>query len=122
LDNDNKPQPPYFGLKMLHTVAKPGDAFVSASSPMDNLAVHAVKRRDGGLSLMLINKDPSQNISATVTVDGYNYAAKGTRYEWGKVTMEAGKDITESPMDGLGSTFTVVVPRYSITAIVIPKS
>jgi len=36
--------------------------------------------------------------------------------------MEAGKDITESPMDGLGGTFTVVVPHYSITAIVIPKS
>ena len=122
LDNDNKPQPAYFGLKMLHTVAKPGDAFVAASSPMDNLAVHAVKRRDGGLSLMFINKDPSQNISATVTIDGYNYAAKGTRYEWGKVTMEAGKDITESPMDGLSGTFTVVVPHYSITAIVIPKS
>lgn len=122
LDNDNKPQPPYFGLKMLHTVAKPGDAFVAASSPMDNLAVHAVKRRDGGLSLMFINKDPNQNISATVTIDGYSYAAKGTRYEWGKVTMDAGKDITESPIDGLGSTFTVVVPHYSITAVVIPKS
>jgi hypothetical protein len=81
-----------------------------------------VKRRDGGLSLMFINKDPNQSITATVTVDGYGYAAKGTRYEWGKVTMEAGKGITESPMDGLGSTFTVVVPHYSITAIVIPKS
>jgi len=122
LDNDNKPQPAYFGLKMFHTVAKPGDTFVSASSPMDHLGVHAVKRRDGGLSLMFINKDPNQNISATVTIDGYNYAAKGTRYEWGKVTMDAGKDITESPMDGLGSSFTVVVPHYSITAIVIPKS
>jgi hypothetical protein len=122
LDNDNKPQPAYFGLKLFHQVARPGDVFVAASSPMDLLSVHAVKRRDGGLGLMFINKDPNQSITATVTVDGYNYSTKGTRYEWGKLTLEAGKGITETPIENLGGTFTVVVPRYSITAIVVPKS
>ena len=122
LDNNNQPQPAYFGLKLLHQVARVGDTFVPASTPMDRLSVHAVKRRDGGLGLMFINKDPIQSITATVTVDGYNYAAKGTRYEWGKTTLESGKGITEAPIDGLGGTFTVVVPRYSITALVIPKS
>jgi len=121
LSNDNEPQPAYFGLKMFHQVAKPGDVFVAASSPMDTLGVHAVKRRDGGLGLLFVNKDPVQNITVTVTVDGYSYAAKGTRYEWGKQTLEAGKGITEAPIDNLSGTFTVVVPRYSITAIVIPK-
>jgi hypothetical protein len=121
LGNDNQPQPPYFGLKMFHQVAKPGDTFVAASSPMDLLAVHAVKRRDGGLGVLFINKDPNQSITATVTVDGYNYATKGTRYDWGTQTLEAGKDITQAPIENLGATFTVVVPRYTITAIVIPK-
>jgi hypothetical protein len=121
-DNNNQPQPAYFGLKVLHQVARVGDTFVAASTPIDRLSVHAVKRRDGGLGLMFINKDPVQSIAATVTIDGYNYATKGTRYEWGKATLEAGKGITEAPIDGLGGTFTVVVPRYSITALVIPKS
>ncbi len=122
LSNDNEPQPAYFGLKLFHTVAStPGDTFVAASTPMDLLGVHAVKRRDGGLGLMLINKDPNQSITATVTVDGYNFASKGTRYEWGKATLDAGKGITEAPVDGLGGTFTVVVPHYSIVAIVVPK-
>ena len=121
LSNDNQPQPAYYGLKMFHQVAKPGDVFVAASTPMDALAVHAVKRRDGGLGLLFVNKDPVQNVTVTVTVDGYSYAAKGTRYEWGKQTLEAGKGITEAPIDNLSGTFTVVVPRYTITAIVIPK-
>ncbi|MGA1985241.1 MAG: hypothetical protein ABSG72_03140 [Candidatus Sulfotelmatobacter sp.] len=121
-DSNNQPQPAYFGLKVLHQVARVGDTFIAASTPMDRLGVHAVKRRDGGLGLIFINKDPVQSIAATVTVDGYNYATKGTRYEWGKVTLETGKDITQAPIDGLGGTFTVVVPRYSITALVIPKS
>jgi hypothetical protein len=122
LDSNNQPQPAYFGLKMFHRLAKVGDTFIAASSPMENLSVHAVKRRDGGLALMFINKDISQSIAATVTVDGYNFATKGTRYDWGKWGSEVGKDITETPIDGLGGTFTVVVPRYSIAVIVVPKA
>ncbi len=122
LDNNDQPQPAYFGLKLLHQVAHVGDTFVVASTPLDRLSVHAVKRRDGGLGLMFINKDPVQSIAATVTVDGYSFAAKGTRYDWGKPGSDAGTNITEAPVDGLGGTFTVVVPRYSITALVIPKS
>jgi len=121
LDNNNQPQPAYFGLKLFHLVATPGDTFVAASTPMALLSVHAVKRRNGGLGLLLINKDPNQSIAATVTVDGYNFATKGTRYDWGKPGSDAGTNITEAPVDGLGGTFTVVVPRYSIVAIVVPK-
>lgn len=121
LDNNNQPQPAYFGLKLLHQVAHVGDTFVAASTPLDRLSVHAVKRRDGGLGLMFINKDSVQSITATVTVDGYSFATKGTRYDWGKPGSDAGTSITEAPVDGLGGTFTVVVPRYSITGLVIPK-
>jgi hypothetical protein len=89
---------------------------------MDMLAVHAVKKRDGGLGLLFVNRDPSQSITATVTVDGYNFATKGTRYDWGKPGSDPGKEITETPVENLGGTFTVVVPRYSIAAIVVPKA
>ena len=122
LDNKNQPQPAYYGIKLLHLVVRPGDVFVAVTSQMDTLAVHAVKRRDGGLGLLLINKDLARSITATVSVDGYNYATKGTRYDYGKLTIDAGKSITEAPIENLGPTFAVEVPRYGITAIVIPKA
>ena len=126
LDSNDKPQPAYYGIKMLHEIARPGDVFVAAKSEADPanvpLAVHAVKRRDGGLGLLLINKDLVHSIIATVAVSGYNFATKGTRYDYGKLTIEAGKDITETPIENLGPTFNVEVPRYGITAIVIPKA
>ncbi len=122
LDDKNKPQPAYYGIKLLHQVAGVGDTFVTASTPMDTLAVHAVKRRDGGLGLLFINKDLIRSVAVTVSVNGYNYATTGTRYDYGKLTIEAGKDITEAPLTGLGPTFTVEVPRYGVTAIVIPKA
>jgi hypothetical protein len=126
LDNKNEPQPAYYGIKMLHQAAGPGDIFVAATSQADPvlvpLVVHAVKRRDGGLGLLLINKDLLHSVTATVSVNGYNFATKGTRYDYGKLTMDAGKQITEAPIENLGPTFTVEVPRYGITAIVVPKA
>lgn len=126
LDSNNQPQPAYYGVKLIHQIARPGDVFIGASSEADPglvpLAVHAVKRRDGGLSLLFINKDQARSVTATVSVNGYSYASKGTRYDYGKATIDAGKQIMETPVDNLGSTFTVEVPRYGITAIVIPKA
>ncbi len=122
LDNDNKPQPAYYGIKMLHQVAGIGDVFVAANSPVDTLTIHAVKKRDGGFGLLLINKNLIQSFAVTVSVTGYNYATKGTRYDYGKLTLDAGKNITETPIENLGPTFTVEVPRYGMTAIVVPKA
>jgi hypothetical protein len=122
LDDKNQPQPPYYAIKLLHQIARPGDVFVGAESQMDTLAVHAVKKRDGGFGLLLINKDLARPVSVTVTVNGYNYGTKGTRYDYGKPNLDAGKTITEAPIENLGPTFTVEVPLYSITAVVIPKA
>ncbi len=122
LDNKNQPQPAYYGIKLIHQVANVGDTFVGATSAMETLAVHAVKRRDGGLGLLIINKDLTRAVTVTVSVNGYNYATKGTRYDFGKLTLDAGKTITEAPIENLGPTFNVDVPRYGVTAIVIPKA
>ena len=122
LDTKDQPQPAYFGMKMVHEIARVGDSFVNADSSLNTLVVHAAKRRDGGLGILLINKDLVHTAAATLTINPYSYAAKGTRYDYGKETVEAGKDIVESPIDGLGGTFTVEVPRYGIVAIVIPKA
>jgi len=122
LDYKNQPQPGYYGIKLLHQIAQTGDTFVDANSGTDTLLVHAVKRRNGGFGLLLINEDLSRDMNVAVSVNGYNYATKGLRYDYGKSTIEAGKGITEAPIENLGPTFTVQVPRYSMTAIVIPKA
>lgn len=122
LDNNNQPQPPYYGIKLLHQVVGIGDVFVGATAQSETLAVHAVKKRDGGLGLFLINKDIARSVTVTVSVNGYSLASKGTRYDYGKPTIDAGKNITEAPIENVGPTFTVEVPRYSITGIVIPKA
>jgi hypothetical protein len=121
LDYKNQPQPAYYGIKLLHEVAQVGDMFVNSSSQLDALRVFALKKRNGGVGLLLINKDLARSVSATISIAGYNYATKGIRYDYGKLNIDGGKDITEAPLENLGQTFTVEVPRYGITGIVIPK-
>lgn len=121
LSEDYKPQPAYYAIKLLHTAASPGDAFVSASSPLEYFDSYAFKRRDGGLALLFVNKILDRPVVATVSVPGYNYAKSGTKYDWGKAESDAGKGITETPIENLGGSFNVEVPRMGITVVVIPK-
>lgn len=113
--------PAFMGMAMLHIVARnPGDVFVKADSNSSTVAVHAVRRRDGYLGLMLINEDPGGDATVTVQITGGNVAAKGRRIDWGQQQQKAGAQFAQSAIDGLGSTFTVTVPAYTVTDILVP--
>ena len=120
MDSQGKTGPVYEGLKMLHTAAGPGDTFVQANSAVRELAVYAVKRRDGGMAMVFLNKNPEHTITTSVSISGYNFAGKGVRYDWNKETVLAGKGVTQAPIENLGANFTIDVPRYGITVVVIP--
>ncbi len=122
LSEDYKQEPAYYAIKLLHTAASPGDAFVSASSPLEYFDSYAFKRRDGGMSLLFVNKNLDRSVTASVSVPGYNFAKSGTKYDWGKAESDAGKDITQTPIDNLSGNFNVEVPRMGITVVVIPKA
>jgi hypothetical protein len=122
LSDDDKQQPAYYAIKLIHTAAQPGDTFVTATSPQDYFDTYAVKRRDGGLALLFVNKTYDRSVTASVSVDNYTYAKSGTKYDWGKAESDAGKGITEAPIDNLGGTFNVEVPRLGVTVVVIPKA
>jgi hypothetical protein len=122
IDDSNKPKPAYYGIKMIHEMGQPGDVFVTTTNSLDALGVHAVKRTDGGLGLLFVGKEIGQSYKVTVSINGYNYATKGTRYDWNQGSLDAGKDVTSAPIDNLGPTFTVDVPASGIVAIVIPKA
>jgi hypothetical protein len=123
LDQGNQPRPAYFGYQMVHILAfQPGDAFVASTSNSSQLAVHATKRRDGSYGLLLINKDPKQAAQVAVHYSGDAPPAKGFRFDYGDEAFKAGKGLNRTPLDNLGATFTVEVPAYTATAILIPKA
>jgi hypothetical protein len=123
LDEGNKPRPAYYGYQMVHILAyQPGDAFVATQSNISLLSVHATKRRDGSYGLLLINKDPRQSAQVAVHFTGDTPAAKGIRFDYNEDALKADKGLNRSPLDNLGASFSVDVPPYTTTAILIPKA
>jgi hypothetical protein len=114
----NTPFPPYFGVQMVHYLARPGDGFVAASSDNDLVGAYAAIRKDGYLGIMLINKDPKN--AATVQVSVQNAKLYGTtyRYEY----LPGGKSLVTSKVKRLGQSFMVTVPPYAITDLLIPEA
>ncbi|MBW8806466.1 MAG: alpha-L-arabinofuranosidase, partial [Catenulisporales bacterium] len=65
------PFPTYWGIRSLTALAAPGDTMVKASSGNPSVAVHAVRTRGGGLNVMLINKDPANPVTASLSYAGF---------------------------------------------------
>lgn len=113
--------PAYYGLQMLHTIVhSPGDALVDTQSNSQMLGAHAARRRDGFVGLMLINKDPQNAVTVTVTFKNGSVGSAGRRIEYAGGQPSAEAKLAVSPFSAPGEEFTVTVPPYTITDILLP--
>lgn len=122
LDDQNNPKSVYYALQLIRKIFRPNDTVVSSSSNRDSLTVHAVKRPDGNLGLVLINEDPQREATVKITSKGASLGARGARVDYGKGAIPAGVALAATPFDGAGNTFEVTVPAYTMTGIVVPKA
>jgi len=120
------PFPSYYGIQMLNDLGHPGDTMVLSSSSTSLLRVHAIKRTDGSVSILLLNDDPSNSDTVTVSVNGPKLSTKGTRYDFGpsQVTApaSAANAPTKSRISHVGNRFTITVPAYTESVVIIPHS
>ena len=121
------PYGPWYGVSLSSTVARPGDNMVAATSSSSLLRAHAVSRTDGKVGIVLVNDDPSNNTTVSVSVSGTTLSTSGTQYNFGNANFSTGSwtansGISDGSISGVGNSFTVTVPAYSATAIVIPVS
>jgi hypothetical protein len=119
------PAEAYYGMQMAAKAAGPGDVLVEAQSSTPMLSVHAVKRTDGGVALLLINKHPNQPYLVNVTISDVPLAARGIRYDFGRANFTLNSPWpasgpTQSKLEGLGSSFSVTIPATSESVFIIP--
>ncbi len=120
------PTEAYYGLQMAALAARPGDTLVETRSSAPALAAHGVKRGDGTVAVVLINRDPDQPYTVTLSIAGFAPGVAGTRYDFGRANFRFNSPWATS---GIGkSTFTTsgglqfTVPAYSETVLVIPAA
>jgi hypothetical protein len=71
LNAANSPYPTYSADKLLQNFARPGDAVLAASSDNLLLSAYAVRRTNGALTLLIINKNMTTNLTAQITLTNF---------------------------------------------------
>ncbi|HZS78161.1 MAG TPA: cellulose-binding protein [Ktedonobacteraceae bacterium] len=112
------PFPTYYGLQMLHKFADAGDQMLGASSNQSLIAVYAVKRADGSIAVLFINKDPSTTYAVTLSWTGFKPAPNPVAYFYG----ENSTSISRIREPGIVPDYLQVLPPYSLTALIVPPA
>lgn len=120
LDENNNPGPAYYGAQLVFALMNFNDAILTSSSSSSLLSVHASKRADGSIGLMLINKDEKNATTVKVSLKGVALGGKGVRFDYGKSNPPERNSIAGKVMEGLGPSFSVPLPPYTATVILIP--
>ncbi|AUY53507.1 cellulose binding domain-containing protein [Streptomyces sp. CB01881] len=107
----NTPFPAYYGTQMISKLGAPGDTLVKAASSSSLLSAHAVRRANGDVAVMLINKDPRNDATVNLSYTGFTASsATPTVYSY----LKNGHSIGTAQS---GSPTTQTVPAYGITVV-----
>ncbi len=116
----NTPFPPFYAAKLLTHWARGGDRIVSASSDYSLLSVYAAKLSNGSLALLVINKDPSRDLTGHIALTGFAPGSTtATVYRYGKPEDLASADLTQTTLGNAGAAFDAVFPSYSMSVVVL---
>ncbi|MBO3737421.1 cellulose binding domain-containing protein [Actinoplanes flavus] len=112
----NTPFAPYHALSMVGDFARPGDRFIAAGSGDALVSTHAVRRANGDVAVLMINKDPDAERTVSLNYHGFT-AAAGTPTV-STYTNGAGA-VTTAPA---GTAASQTLPPYSITLLTVKSA
>jgi hypothetical protein len=118
-----EPYPAYYVLKLLSHFARGGDSVLAATSDHALLGAFAARRRDGSLSVLVVNKSPTETLTAAIALAGFVPAATAIVRSYGIPQDEAARtgagspDLAESTLALPGAAFTAPFAPYSATVL-----
>ena len=109
------PFPPYYGISMLKQLGAAGSTLVKATSSNTLVGAHAVKTSDGGLNVLLVNRDLSSSSTVALSYTGYTPATGPTTSVWKKGDTAISSSTSSSAT-------SVTLPAYSLTTLHLKPS
>jgi hypothetical protein len=110
----NTPFAPYHALAMTSLFVRPGDQLVRAGASDPLVKVHAARRPDGDLAVLLINQDPAVAKPVRLQYAGFAPAASARVHTFGNGDAAIG--------DTTGSGTSLTIPPYSLTTLILSPS
>ncbi|MEU4471994.1 cellulose binding domain-containing protein [Micromonospora sp. NPDC023888] len=109
----NTPFAPYHGLTMMKLFARAGDQFVRAGTDEPLVTAHAVRRGNGDLAVLLVNKDPDAAHQVAIDYAGFTPSAAAPTVS----TLTNGASGIATSQSGSATSRTL--PAYSLTTLVL---
>jgi hypothetical protein len=127
IGNLNTLYPAFYTFKLLRNYVQAGDTVLSATSDYSLVPVYAVRRQNGSLTMLAINKDPSLTFTGQVAVASFAPASGGTAFSYGIPQDNVAKtngpislqDIATTTFSGAGTNFDYTLAPYSATVLVL---
>ena len=119
LDNNDNPQPAFFGIEFAHLLAGVGDKLVPARTTGGSIEAFASVKADGTRGVLLINSDPTNAADVTVSLPGSALSGTATLYTYGTATTQAGPALSSTQIAVSGTAFHVTVPPYTGITVIL---
>jgi hypothetical protein len=111
----------YHGTKLVSLLAAPGDTLVSTASDRGPLVVHASRRADGRVGILLSNTHAPGigDAIVTVTVSGQDLPPSGERYDFAPDGENPGTLVGPRAVEGLTNPFMLELSPYQATLLLL---
>jgi hypothetical protein len=120
------PYPTYFAEQLVSQMVHTGDTVVQASSDDSTLSAYAVLEQNGHLDLLVINKNPSTDLTEQINIAGFTPSGQAVVWQYGKTQDTAQSQTTDGhsslanwtqTLTVSGSSFNYFFPQYSMTVL-----
>jgi hypothetical protein len=122
LSGSNLPYPTFYAEKLLQSFARPGDSVLNGTSDNLLLSAYAVHRTNGVLTMLVINKNMTTNLTGQIALTNYVPSTTATIQSYGIPQDQAAQtngpaasqDIATNS-SAASSNFSYVFPPLSLT-------
>jgi hypothetical protein len=117
--------PDFYALKLMRQFASPGDAVLPASSDYLLVSAYAIRRADGAVNLLLLNKDTQATFNAQVSLSGFAASPNAEMRSYGMPqdnaaeTSSGSQDISSTNVFLAGPSFNAVLPPLSLALLTL---
>lgn len=123
LNGSNVPYPTWYAEKLLQSFARPGDSVLASSSDNMLLSAYAVRRTNGALTMLVINKDMVASLAGQIALTNFVPWSTATVRSYGIPQDQAAEnngpaasqDIATNSYAGAAASFSYTFPPMSLT-------
>jgi hypothetical protein len=123
MTGSDAPYPTFYAEKLLQYFARPADSVLKATSDSLLLSAYAVHRTNGALTLLVINKDMTTNLTAQIALTNFVPWKNATIQSFGIPQDQAAENNESSSLQDIattnfataGTNFTYTFPPLSLT-------